>query len=94
MRLTTFQAQVIQNQVHHYLGESAAVWLFGSRVDDSQRGGDVDLYVETGSHALMDELRCKVVLQDMLDAPVDLVVRAPMDGSPIALIARRQGVRL
>ena len=94
MRITPSQIQTIQQQIHHYLGDSAAVWLFGSRLDDGQKGGDVDLYVEAGSHRLMDEIRCKIGLQDVLDTPVDLIVRKPFDTSPIANIAKNQGVRL
>lgn len=94
MRVTSPQIQTIRRHVQHHLGVDAAVWLFGSRLDDAQKGGDVDLYVEATPHRLMDELRCKIDLEDALDAPVDLIVRRPFDESPIASIAKNQGVRL
>jgi predicted nucleotidyltransferase len=46
MRLTSFQQQTICNKARHYFGNMTQVWLFGSRVDDSKRGGDIDLYIE------------------------------------------------
>ena len=42
----------------------------------------------------MSELRCKHVLEDALEAPIDLIVRAPGDASPIALIAKTEGIAL
>lgn len=94
MRITPTQVQAIQRQVHHYFGDDAAVWLFGSRLDDAKKGGDVDIYIEAAPHRLMDELRCKIALQDALDTPVDLIVRKPFDASPIANIAKNKGIRL
>lgn len=47
MRLTPTQHQQILQATRLNFGANANVWLFGSRVDDSRRGGDVDLYVET-----------------------------------------------
>ena len=94
MRITPTQLQTIHQQIHQYFGDSAAVWLFGSRLDDTQKGGDVDLYVEAGPYRLLDELRCKISLEECLDIPVDLVVRQSSDCSPIATIAKKQGQRL
>ena len=68
--------------------------LFGSRIDDQKRGGDVDLYVEAAPHTLLDEIRCKINLEESLSMPVDLIVRQPVDGSLIAQIAKTQGCRL
>ena len=79
MRITPMQLQAIQQQIHQYFGDSATVWLFGSRLDDTQKGGDVDLYVEAGPCCLLDELRCKISLEECLDIPVDLVVRQSSD---------------
>lgn len=94
MRISPTQARIITQGVHRHLGESARMWLFGSRLDDQKRGGDVDLYIETGPHTLMDELRCKVQLEEALDIPVDLIVRSHNDDTPIANIAKAEGIAL
>jgi predicted nucleotidyltransferase len=94
MRLTPTQIDTIKSTVQAVLGEGAQATLFGSRVHDSQKGGDVDLYVEIAQPDLMKKIRCKVSLQDQLDMPVDLIVKPYGDHSPIALIAKHEGIRL
>jgi predicted nucleotidyltransferase len=94
MRLTTEQINAITANIRHHLGGAASIWLFGSRVDDSKRGGDVDLYVEATPHSLMQELRCKMQLSEELDIPVDLIVRPVGNADPIARIAKNEGMPL
>jgi predicted nucleotidyltransferase len=94
MRLTSAQIDTIKTTARNVLGEGAQVVLFGSRVDDLAKGGDVDLYVETAEPDLMKQIRCKVQLQDQLDMPVDLIVKPYGDQSAIALIAKKEGVAL
>ena len=95
MRLTPDQAEAIRSGIRLHLGGQSRIWLFGSRVDDQRRGGDVDLYVEPESPpTLMDRLRCKVALADALDLNVDLIVQQPGSDLPIYCIARRHGVPL
>lgn len=85
---------MISKQIHQYFGESADIWLFGSRIDDHKKGGDVDLYVEAQPHNLLDEIRCKIKLEENLDMPVDLIVREQADSSLIGNIAKSQGHKL
>lgn len=94
MRLGGEHARFIHRQIQEKFGASATVWLFGSRLDDSRKGGDVDLYVEAAEHSLYDELRCKIELEERLEIPVDLIVRRLDDTSPIAMLAKHQGQRL
>lgn len=95
MRLTNTQIDIIRKATSQNFGEDALVWLFGSRLDDSKRGGDVDLYIETlHRQTLVSELRCKVALEDSLDLSVDLVVKEPGKDKPIYDLAKAQGVRL
>lgn len=46
MRLTDEQRGIIRALTEQVVGADARVVLFGSRVDDSKRGGDIDLLVE------------------------------------------------
>ena len=95
MRLTPTQHQQILQATRLNFGANANVWLFGSRVDDSLRGGDVDLYVETDQAiTLLSALRCKIELEDNLDLHVDLVVKEEGKNKPIYQIAKTQGIQL
>jgi predicted nucleotidyltransferase len=95
MRLTTAQIETIRRATHQSFGADTSVWLFGSRIDDAKRGGDVDLYVEpTRENTLTEELRCKVVIEDDLDLRVDLIVKEPGKDKPIYQLAKAQGIRL
>ncbi len=42
-----FEVERIEQAARRHFGKEARVWLFGSRADDTQRGGDIDLYIET-----------------------------------------------
>ncbi len=46
MRLTEHTISVICRLVRQHFGDKANVYLFGSRVDDTKRGGDNDSYVD------------------------------------------------
>ena len=96
MRLTESQAQYIAQRIRAAMGEGSRIWLFGSRADDTRRGGDVGLYVEpTHAVGLADELRTQSDLADHLDLDVDLIVARGEPGSrPIHRIARSTGVPL
>lgn len=49
MRLTNTERQILRAAARGAFGDDARVYLFGSRVDDSKRGGDIDLLVETAA---------------------------------------------
>jgi predicted nucleotidyltransferase len=100
MRLTLNQITAIKQEVEHFFGATAQVWLFGSRVDDSAKGGDIDLYVQS---SMSDADQLVAVRFSFLarlkrrigDCKIDLVLqRCGGDELPIYQIAKQQGVRL
>ncbi|QOP42647.1 nucleotidyltransferase domain-containing protein [Sulfurimonas sediminis] len=48
MRIQTEQIQVLKNKVNE-LSKDAQLYLFGSRVDDTKKGGDIDLLIVSKS---------------------------------------------
>lgn len=99
MRLTADQIQVIQQAAAEVFGTDAVVRLFGSRLDDLARGGDVDLLVQIDREleepaALAALLEAKVS-RAMHGRKVDVLLSAPgLVRAPIHEIAERTGVRL
>jgi predicted nucleotidyltransferase len=99
MRLTEFQHQVIKHEVARIMGDDVEVLLFGSRTDDSRRGGDIDLYLETPEPRGLgwrQVLRLNAALQEQLgEQKFDIILhQAGEPLKPIHIEARRHGVRL
>jgi len=95
MRLTEQQQQVIRTAIHGRDPE-AQIILFGSRVHDEARGGDIDLLILSDKISFHDEWGIR---RDILDRigwqKLDLIVRKPsriLDA--ISQCAMESGVRL
>ena len=41
MRLSSAQVEAIKQETEHFFGSQAKEWLFGSRVDNAAKGGNV-----------------------------------------------------
>jgi len=46
MRLSLFEIETIVKLKNRYFDIHDKIYLFGSRTDDSTKGGDIDLYLE------------------------------------------------
>jgi predicted nucleotidyltransferase len=99
MRLTPQQASHIRALVAQLAGSTARVSLFGSRVRDDARGGDVDLLLEVDSAvaepALLAARLAAKVSRSMQGRKVDVLIKAPnLLHLPIHTVALAQGLRL
>lgn len=99
MRLTSqAQAAIIQTFQNFFSAEDH-IWLFGSRVDDTKRGGDIDLYIETqenDTRKLRDQkIKFLVNLEKKIgEQKIDVVIKTPQKILPIHEEARKTGVLL
>lgn len=96
MRLNQHQRRLLIETIHRHFGTDAVAYLFGSRLDDAERGGDIDILVETPTHAdYRHRALALAQLEDLLELPVDLIVKDPADPErPIHRIAYLSGERL
>lgn len=99
MRLTPIQIDTIKSTAQAVLGEGVQVTLFGSRVDDSAKGGDVDLMVEVRhpitEPALVSARIASRVSRAMHGRKVDVLLKAPnLLEQPIHRIAQQGGILL
>ena len=96
MRLTHEQAQNIRQLACLLAGESCRVSIFGSRLDDAAKGGDVDLLLEldnpVDNPALMAARLSARVSRAMQGRKVDVLLSAPnLMHLPIHDIALKEG---
>ena len=78
MRVKKEQIDLIIKTVKSSI-DDASVYLFGSRVDDSKRGGDIDIFLSTEKEvSLSDKIAILARLErNGIERKVDLVIRTP-----------------
>ncbi|RKZ56374.1 MAG: nucleotidyltransferase domain-containing protein [Candidatus Parabeggiatoa sp. nov. 3] len=92
--------QIIKSTVREILKDNTKVWLFGSRVDDNKRGGDIDLLIETNTPLIDNrwriEARIDFALQRALgEQKIDIILHTVEDKTqPIHHIAKQTGIKL
>jgi uncharacterized protein len=102
MRLTADEQSSIATAAREVLPPGACVSLFGSRADDSRRGGDIDLLVESGAELDASQqvsLRTRLaarLYRLMGERRIDIVLAAQgsADNRLIVAEARRHAVEL
>ena len=99
MRLTQDQLAAIRATATEVFGECVGVWLFGSRADNSKKGGDIDLLIcpNPQSPDMLFEKKIRFLTQlerQLGERKIDVVIEAPNDDRPIVAIAHATGVRI
>jgi predicted nucleotidyltransferase len=98
MRLTPAEIEAILRAVRAVFGEAARVRVFGSRVRDDLKGGDLDLFVEVepGGATIANEQRLRDLIAPALDdLRTDIILHERGRAlTPIQRIALRDGVLL
>lgn len=98
MRLTPHEIAAIKAATAHAFGPDATVRLFGSRVDDARRGGDIDLLFDVDPEAATTRNESRFL--DALFARIDeqkvdmLLVPRGSDPGAFARLVLRDSVEL
>lgn len=96
MRLTTLEITVIQHSAKNIFGDAVKVYLFGSRVDDDKKGGDIDLYIVPENKDNLYEKKIKFLSaldRALGEQKIDVVV-AQDQNRPIEKQAIEKGIEL
>ena len=99
MRITPEAVKAILAATRELAGEDASVRLFGSRLNDGLRGGDIDLLVECAvpvARPVWLAAQITARLQRVLgDRKIDVLVACPgLTDPPIHRVARAEGLVL
>jgi predicted nucleotidyltransferase len=93
MRITDTEKNAILSAVEE-VDRHAEIWLFGSRVDDTKRGGDIDVAIRSAAIDRLQKMRIRRSITDVLgDQKIDLVVSSG-GREPFFRLAIENGVRL
>jgi uncharacterized protein len=75
MRLSQRYIEVIKKYFNQFF-QNGEIYLFGSRVDDGKKGGDIDLYLVLKEHSNLFEKKIKFlskIKRELGDQKIDIV---------------------
>lgn len=95
MRLSSKQLSIIESAIRNRDPE-ASIYLFGSRVNDDAKGGDIDLLVISNLIEFRDEIAIRREILDEIGwQKLDLIVHPDKNSqTPIVRIAIESGIPL
>lgn len=91
----------IKNQIINYtnqcFGKEIKFYLFGSRVYDHKKGGDIDLYLKSLNEIdIKQQIKfSKTIYKHVTQRKIDLIIKTPSKkDKPIFHTARQEGILL
>ena len=97
MRINKQHIQDIKNQAEDVFNKDVKVYLFGSRVDDSKKGGDIDLYIETNIKEKLFDKKIKMLsglMKNLGEQKIDLLINNFTEKKLIYSVAKNEGILL
>ncbi|MBT3878986.1 MAG: nucleotidyltransferase domain-containing protein [Candidatus Scalindua sp.] len=93
MRLQEHEIEIIKQIVRNF-DQDAEIYLFGSRVYDNQKGGDIDLLIMSDKINNADKRKLRLRLYDELgEQKIDIVLAKDKE-KPFTRIVLNEGVLL
>jgi len=97
MRLKKEHIESIKELARKIFGEETQVYLFGSRVNNNKKGGDIDLYIETTTKEDLFEKKIQMILalyKIIGEQKIDLIINDFSKDKLIYKVAKKEGVLL
>lgn len=95
MRLSKNEISVLKREAQKQFGVNAVVYIFGSRVDDKKKGGDIDVYIETGikEDLLIKKIQFLVDVKNQIgEQKIDVVINNRTTDKYIFDVAKAEGI--
>ncbi len=96
MRITRKDQDIITSVIKHSIAD-ASVYLFGSRVDDNRKGGDIDIFLDTSESVNMMK-KLSILRQfekEGIQRKVDLIIQTPEHRKTVIFQeVQQKGIRL
>jgi uncharacterized protein len=93
MRLAEAEKEAILAAVRSF-DSAAQVYLFGSRVDDGKKGGDIDLLILSGNIGRWERIKIRRMICDGIgERKIDILISEDAS-EPMARLALHTGVPL
>ena len=98
MRISKDMAAALVILAKQHIAEDAQVWLFGSRVKDDARGGDIDIMIEASciNNPLEKKIKFRLAFEDEWgEQKLDILLHdTSRSDQPIHEVVRETGILL